>query len=111
MKNSSQRRSADILLRSRKRGGTLVVIAEVDDYFIEVLQTESIKNLGLSLGLICDVTVYCCCYLTNFFMDSMSIFFYSRGLIMNLTYIIIKIDNCKRMMKQGTMPKGKKSGF
>ena len=69
MKNSSQRRSADILLRSRKRGGTLVVIAEVDYDFIEILQAESIKNLGLSLWLIGDMAGCGCVYLTNFFID------------------------------------------
>ena len=56
---------------------TLILVSEVEDDLRKVLLGEGLKDLGLSLRIIRNVAILLGCYETNFFMDSMSIFFSS----------------------------------
>lgn len=70
-------------------GWTLVIVLEVEDDLIEVLQGERLEDLLLTLRIVGYVSALSHHYVTNFFMDSISSFFYSLDVfIQNYSYNI-----------------------
>ena len=69
-------------------GGTLVFVFEVEDDLIEVLQRQRLEDLPLALRIVGHVPALTHPYVTNFFIDSISSFFYSLEVfIQNYSYI------------------------
>ena len=80
----AQQQGGDSSSDLHRHAGTLVVVAEVDQDLVEVLGREGLEDLVLSLRVCGDVAACGQRYDTSFFMDSMSIFFSSRGLIITI---------------------------
>lgn len=67
---------------------TLVFVPEVEDDLIEVLQGERLEDLLLTLRIVGHVSAWNISYVTNFFIDSISSFFYSLDVfIQKYSYI------------------------
>ena len=68
--------------------GTLILVLEVEDDLIEVLEGERLEDLLLALRIVGHVAALGINYVTNFFIDSISSFFYSLDVfIQKYSYI------------------------